>query len=56
VVMSEDKSTIRRLIGPDTRSATETDARSLPDGYVELSRSRVSTYVLNVWGRGDRGP
>ena len=32
VVMSEDKSTIRRLIGPDTRSATETDARSLPDG------------------------
>ena len=42
VVLSEDKSTIRRLIGPDTRSATETDARSLLDvsGFVLCSRLR----------------
>jgi hypothetical protein len=37
VVMSEVNTTLRRLIGPDPCSATETDAGSLPDGYrVEL--------------------
>jgi hypothetical protein len=34
VVMSEVNSTIRRLTCPDPLSATETDAGSLPDGYV----------------------
>jgi hypothetical protein len=41
VVMREVNSTIRRLIGPDPRSATKTDAGSLHDGYrVELIEER----------------